>query len=155
MGYKNGLADRRAAQVAIYKLKSKGCLTSVCEKVEVSATKKRRLFIEQSPVVADWMGRLNSEETKEKFLPLFQKYFEWVKAKGYYKTPDEMIKNRQEQENTLKEAFKHIQPIQDYLKASKLSQGVIRSTYIAIRSFYKIIKLSCHNGKSKSEITRT
>lgn len=137
MGYKNGIADKKAAEVAIYKLKSKGCLTSICKKVEANATLQRRLFIEQSPAIAIWMNRLNAEETKEKFLPLFQKYFAWVKTKGFYKTPDDMIKHRQEQENTLKEAFKHIQPIEDYLKTSNLSQGDIRSTYIAIRSFYK------------------
>jgi integrase len=137
MGYKNGIADRKAAQVAIYKLKSKGCLTSVCEKVELGATKKRRLFIEESQALTEWLNRLNSEETKEKFLPLFQKYFEWVKANGYYNTPDDMIKSRQEQENTLREAFKHIKPIQNYLKTANLSSGDSRSTYIAIRSFYK------------------
>ncbi len=137
MNYKNGIADKKAAQVAIYKLKSRGCLTSVCEKVEFQATKQRRLFVQQSQALSDWMNRLNSDETKEKFLPLFQKYFEWVKNKGYYGTPDEMIKARQEQENTLKEAFKHIQLIIDYLKLSNLSEGDIRSTYIAIRSFYK------------------
>jgi hypothetical protein len=136
MGYKNGRADRKAAEVVIYKLKSLGCLVSVTDNLESEPSTQRRLFIEGSPVVSTWLNRLNSEETKEKFLYEFRKYFMWVKAKGLFSSPDVMIENF-ENAATIKERYKHITFIEDYLISSKLNIGQKKSSYVAIRSFYK------------------
>jgi len=154
MGYKNGRANRKAAEVVIYKLKSMGCITSVLEHLETNPTQERRLFVEQSPAMTTWMNRLNSEETKEKFLYLFLKYFNWVKSKGFFDSPDAMLQNIQDAQ-TNKERYAHINVIEDYFLESNLNAGQKKSTYTAIRSFYKHCKgeLPSYNLKFKDKAT--
>jgi hypothetical protein len=139
MGYKNGRANRKAAEVVIYKLKSMGCLTSILEHLETTPSQERRLFVEQSPAMTAWMRRLRSEETKEKFLYLFMNYFEWVRAKKFFDSPDAMLLHKQKAQ-TDTDRYYHISLIEDFFAESKLNAWQKKSTYTAIRSFYKHCK---------------
>jgi integrase len=136
MGYKNGRANRKAVEVVIYKLKSKGYLSSVLEQVEINSTKEKRLFIEQSVAMTTWMNRLSSDETKEKFFYLYKRYFDWIKTKNHFDSPDSMIANL-ENATTLKQRYNHITFIEDYFLESTLNANQKKSTYTSIRSFYK------------------
>jgi len=139
MGYKNGRANRKAAEVVIYKLKSVGCLTSVLEHLETTPSQERRLFVESSSAMTAWMRRLRSEETKEKFLYLFRNYFAWMKAKGFFDSPDAMLLHKQKVQ-TDSDRYYHISLVEDYFAESKLNAGQKKSTYTAMRSFYKHCK---------------
>jgi integrase len=136
MGYIYGKANKKAAQVVLYRLKRKGLITSVLDVKECPASKEKRLQVESSPAMKSWLKRLKSEETKEKFLYLFLKYFQWVQSQGKFKTPDELIEHKQMAQND-KTRYSHIDMIEDYLSEVALSAGQKKSSYTAIRSFYK------------------
>jgi hypothetical protein len=136
IGYKNGLADKKAAQVVLYRLKAKGLIRTVNDLYECPATKMRNSRIEQSPAIQQWLKRLRSKETKEKFLYLFLKFVDWVKQKGYFDSADAMLVHKQDA-RTDKDRYQHINMAEDYLLECPLKAGQKKSTYTAIRSFYK------------------
>jgi hypothetical protein len=68
MGYRNAGASRRATLVVLYRLKRKGLVDSVTEEVEGRVAKEMRVFREESSAVKDWMRRLRTKETQEKWL---------------------------------------------------------------------------------------
>ena len=79
MNYKYGKATEKAVEITAYRLKSKGLIEPVISLIEGAVSKEMRLLSESSKAVKDWMRRLNSKETQDKFLFLFLRYFEWIK----------------------------------------------------------------------------
>jgi integrase len=136
MNYKFGKATEKAVEITAYRLKSKGLIEPVITLVEGQVSKEMRLLSESSKAVKDWMRRLNSQETKDKFLFLFLRYFEWIKNNNHFATPDAMLEHKQLASND-KERYLHINLIEDYLAEAKLPASQGKSVYTAIRSFYK------------------
>lgn len=136
IGYKHGRANRKAADVVLYRLKSKGLANSVLDLKEYPASKLKREQVENSPAIKAWLKRLRSEETKEKFLYLFLEYVTWVKTKGYFESADAMLEHKQFAQND-KDRYQHINMIEDYLEEKNFPASKKKSTYTAIRSFYK------------------
>jgi len=136
IGYKHGRANKKSADVILYRLKSKGLITSILDLKEYPATKLKREQVENSPAIKAWLKRLRSEETKEKFLYLFLEYVTWVKAKGYFESADAMLEHKQFAQKD-KDRYQHINMIEDYLDEKGFPASKKKSTYTAIRSFYK------------------
>jgi site-specific recombinase XerD len=136
VGYRNPRASRRAVHVVLYRLRRKGLVDSITESVEGVVAAEMRLFREGSPSVASWMRRLRSGETREKWLYLFSRYFKWVHEGGRFGSPDTMLENKQNA-RTDRERFSHVSLVEDYLAEAHLSASQKRSTYSAVRSFYK------------------
>jgi integrase len=136
MGYAASPASRKAVIVTVYRLKDAGLAEPVTEMVEGPVAAEMRLLVEGSTAVKTWMRRLTSEGTKEKFLFVFTKYFQWVKTQGTFATPDAMLDHKQSAVND-KERFLHITLVEGYLTESKLPVNQKKSVYIAVRSFYK------------------
>ena len=136
MGYPSGGVGKKATEVVAYRLKHKGLIAPVIENVEGEVSKEMRFFLENSDVVKSWMRRLRSQETRDKFLFLFVKYFKWVQKQGKFSTPDELIEHKQTAQND-KERYLHIDLAEDYFAQAELSSFQEKSAYTAIRSFYK------------------
>jgi len=136
MGYAANPSSRKAVIVTLYRLKDAGLAESVTELIEGPVKAEMRLLVEGSPAVNTWMRRLNSKETQEKFLFLFVRYFQWIKEKGHFITPDAMLDHKQTAVND-KERFYHISLVEDYLLDAKLPMIQQKSVYVAVRSFYK------------------
>lgn len=136
MGYPAGGVAKKAIEVVAYRLKNKGLIESVTEQVEGEVSKEMRLFLENSEAIKSWMRRLRSQETRDKFLFLFVKYFKWVQKQGKFNTPDELIAHKQTAQND-KDTYLHINLAEDYFFEAKLSSFQEKSAYTAIRSFYK------------------
>ncbi len=133
---KYGKAQKRTIEITAYRLRQKGLIDSIITLVEGEVSKEVRELTQSSEALKAWTRRLNSQETINKFLYLYLRYFGWIKQKGCYQTPDEMIEHQQNAESN-KERFKDITLIEDYLLESKLPAPQQKSTYTAIRSFYK------------------
>jgi len=136
MNYKYGKATEKAVEITAYRLKSKGLIEPIISLVEGQVSKEMRLLSESSKAVKDWMRRLNSKETQEKFLFLFLRYFDWIRKNNHFPTPDAMLDHKQLAQND-KERYLHINLIEDYLAQAKLPASQEKSVYTAIRSFYK------------------
>jgi len=136
MGYSHGRAAKKAVEVVAYRLKNKGLIESVIEMVEGPVRREMRELAESSDAVKSWMKRLRSEETKDKFLFLFLRYFQWIKDKGFFESPDAMLDHKQLAVND-KDRYYHISLIEDYLAEADLPSTQEKSVYTALRSFYK------------------
>lgn len=136
MNYKFGKATEKAVEITAYRLKSKGLIEPIISLIEGAVSKEMRKLTETSKAVKDWMRRLNSKETQDKFLFLFLRYFEWIKKNNHFATPDAMLDHKQLATND-KERYLHINLIEDYLAEAKLTASQEKSVYTAIRSFYK------------------
>ena len=136
MGYPSGGVAKKAVEIVAYRLRSKGLIASDIENVEGEVSKEMRLFLENSDSVKSWMRRLRSQETRDKFLFLFVKYFKWVQKQGKFNTPDELIEHKQTAQND-KDRYLHIDLAEDYFNQAGLSSFQEKSAYTAIRSFYK------------------
>jgi hypothetical protein len=120
MGYPTGGVAKKAVEVVAYRLKHKGLIAPVIENVEGEVAKEMRLFLENSDAVKSWMRRLRSQETRDKFLFLFVKYFKWVQNQGRFSTPDEMLAHKQTAQND-KDCYLHITLAEDYFAEANLS----------------------------------
>jgi hypothetical protein len=136
MNYKFGKATDKAVEITAYRLKSKRLIEPVISLVEGQVSKEMRLLSESSKAVKDWMRRLNSKETQDKFLFLFLRYFDWIRKNNHFQTPDAMLDHKQLAQND-KERYLHINLIEDYLAQAKLPASQEKSVYTAVRSFYK------------------
>lgn len=136
MGYPSGGVAKKAVEVVAYRLRSKGLIASDIENVEGEVSREMRLFLENSDAVKSWMRRLRSQETRDKFLFLFVKYFKWVQKQGRFSTPDAMLDHKQTAQND-KDRYLHIDLIEDYFNQTDLAGPQEKSAYTAIRSFYK------------------
>jgi uncharacterized coiled-coil protein SlyX len=136
MGYTHGRAAKKAVEVTAYRLKNKGLIEPVIEMIEGPVRKEMRELVESSEAVKCWMRRLRSEETRDKFLFLFLRYFQWVKSKGFFESPDAMLEHKQLAAND-KDRYYHISLIEDYLSEVDLPATQEKSIYTALRSFYK------------------
>jgi hypothetical protein len=136
MNYNYGKATEKAVEITAYRLKSKGLIEPVISHLEGLVSKEMRELSESSRAVNYWMRRLNSKQTQQKFLFLFLRYFQWIRANNHFRTPDEMIDHKQMAQND-KERYLHINLVEDYLEEAKLTVSQEKSTYVSIRSFYK------------------
>jgi site-specific recombinase XerD len=136
MGYTHGRAAKKAVEITAYRLKKRGLIEPVIELVEGPVRREMRELVESSEAVKCWMRRLRSEETKDKFLFLFLRYFQWIESKGFFGSPDAMLEHKQLAMND-KDRYYHISLVEDYLAEADLPSMQEKSVYTAVRSFYK------------------
>ena len=87
MNYRYGKATEKAVEITAYRLKSKGLIEPIISLVEGQVSREMRELAESSKAVKDWMRRLNSQETKDKFLFLFLRYFRVDKKERSLRNP--------------------------------------------------------------------